>query len=285
MLKILIRNPRLTLSCHHILASLAVSDVVQTYGMFFCVFLGAHTNRETKSFACQLDRKLIATLFSGTVVTSTGSILLLSIERYVACFHCFRVHTIFTEERVKRIIYAIWITGSICGFIDYKRYKPNYSAVVVPLTTTLDIMYVAVVVPTSVIMFILQSRLYLLSMRKTTVHPSFNFGRQAEVSDVRRRQLKLAFNASYAIIMYKACMLPLVSYIIFTGFKEKNDESKFRRVSIFLASLNAQVDPFIYGFGMPDLRREMKRELKAWKRRIISLFESNKVQVFRTTWT
>eukprot|EP00794_Sanderia_malayensis_P016598 gene16598-18287_t len=272
MLNILLRSTRLTLPRHNIFASLAVSDFTQTYGILLSILHGQLFEIKATSLSCQFNRKFLEIIGAITVVTSSGSILAMSIERYVACVHCFRVHTIFTETRVKRIIYAIWITGTICGFIDYKRYIPNYSFAAVPLTATFGIIYIIVVVPTSVVVLIIQIQLYRLSMRKTTVHPSYNFGRQAEARDVRRQQLKLSLSASYVIIMYMACMLPLASYIVSTGFKEINDESMFRTASLLFTSINALIDPFVYGVGMPDTRREMKRELKALKDKIMSFF-------------
>eukprot|EP00794_Sanderia_malayensis_P010184 gene10184-11230_t len=263
LIKVLFWKSRLTLPRHMILASLTISDFIQVNFGALIIASGRIFDPKTKSWSCQLHRKLMEISCVVTVVTASGSILALCLERYIACVHCFRVHQIFSEQRVKRLLYTIWISGIIAGFVDYKRYIPNYTLVLLPLTSTFSIIYFISVLPTSVILLILQTRLYLLSMRKLKVEPANNFGAQAEAKDLIRRQLKLAICASFVAILYIVCMCPLAFYIMHTGFKEVNDASAFRSGSIFIAAINTLVDPFLYGIGMADTRREMKRELKS----------------------
>eukprot|EP00794_Sanderia_malayensis_P009917 gene9917-10934_t len=265
MIKILFWGSRLTLPRHMVLASLTISDFIQLVAIGLITSSGRTFDLKTRLWGCQLHRKLMEIASALTLVTSSGSILALSFERYIACVHCFRVHQIFSEQRVKRLLLAIWISGIIAGFIDYKRYTPNYTLVALPLTTTFSIIYVIFVIPTTVILLILQTRLYLFSMKKMKVEPGNNFGRQAEAKDLIRKQLKLGICASCVATLYIICMCPLAFYAMNTGFKEVNDASVFRLASILIASINTLVDPFLYGFGMADTRREIRRELKSLK--------------------
>eukprot|EP00794_Sanderia_malayensis_P009952 gene9952-10972_t len=269
MIKILFWRSTLTLPRHMILASLAISDFIQVVALGLIITSGRIFDLKTRSLSCQVHRKLMETVGVLTLVTSSGSILALSFERYIACVHCFRVHQIFSEQRVERLLFTIWIFGIIAIFIDYKRYTPNYTLVALPLTTTFSIIYVIFIIPTTVILLILQTRLYLLSKRKMKVEPANNFGRQAEAKDLIKKQLKLAFTAGCVATLYIVCMCPLAFYIINTRFKVANDASAFRSACVWFTCFNTLVNPFLYGLGMADTRRRIKRELKSLKKYIL----------------
>jgi len=220
---------------------------------------------KTTLLSCQIIRKILEILAVLTVVTSSGSILVLSFERYVACIHCFRVHEIVSEKRVNRSLYGIWTFGLICSFLDEKHYKQNTARLSMQLTKTLSIIYVITVLSCSTVLAYIQIRLYRLSRKLMKVHPGSSFGRGAEANDLRRNQMKVSIVASSVIGLYMICMVPLACYIVFTSFKESNEQSKNRLISIFLVQVNAFVDSFVYGLGMADTRKAMAKELRKAK--------------------
>ncbi len=264
MLKILICGLKLNLPRHKILLSLTISDSIQIV-VFSLLQLSVLQARVT-SIGCQIIRKIME--FSGilTIVSSSGSIIFLSIERYVACVHCLRFHEIITDKLVNRLLGCIWTFSFICGFFDKKRYEESLSPAVLRLTETTAIIYTGTVLSSSVVLLVVQVRLYFLSYRKMKVGPGDTaFGQGAEEVDTRKTQIKVAVVASAIVIMYMVCMCPLAFYLLSTSFESRRDPTVSRRASIMLASVNTLMDPFVYGLGMADTREEIKRQLKEIK--------------------
>ncbi len=261
--KILIQRFRLRLPRHKILLSLTVSDSIQVIFVAFLQLLGLILQLEASSTGCQVIRKLVELVVISTIVWASGSIVALSIERYVACVHCFRFHEIITDKFVNRYLCCLWAIGLLAGFVDEQRYEPNSTLVALPLTKTFGIIYSVTVLSSSAILAFVQIRLYLISKKKNKTHPGVIFGRAAEVNDLRKRQLKISIVASAVVVLYVVCMCPLAFYSILYGFDHYTDVgSAFRLASLLVASANTFMDPFVYGLGMGDTRQAMKKELK-----------------------
>ncbi len=265
MFKILVYHFDLMVPRHKILLNLNISDSIQIAGMAILSLLGFIFQAKSRSAGCQVIRKVMEFLGIATVVSSTGSILLLSFERYIACVHCLRLYDIVTDNLVHRAIYCIWGVAFICGLADKERYQPNYTVVALVLTKSISIIYTIVVLSSTVLLAFVQFRLYRLSHMKNKVLPGDSFGRAAEENDTRRTQMKAAIVASAVVLMYVICMCPLAFYSISVGFDPKNDESAFRLICLILEQVNTVIDPFVYGYGMADTRKQMIKELNKIK--------------------
>ncbi len=264
--KILIQRLQLGLPRYKILLSLTISDGLQITFTALTQLLGIIFQLEATSFSCQVSRKILEFISIATVITASGSIVALSIERYVACVHCFRLHEIITDKVINRFLCCLWTVGVIVGFLDNKRYERNTTLVALPLTEANNIIYVITVLSSSVIITYVQIRLYLTSKEKNKVQPGANFGRAAEASDLRKRQMKISMVASAVVVLYVVCMCPLAFYMVFNRFKQPEDiSSGLRLFCFFLTSANTVVDPLLYGFGMTDTRKAIKKEFKQLK--------------------
>ncbi len=272
MLKILIHDFNLGHPRYRILLSLNISDSIQIAGGAFLSILSYSFLPRSDSVGCQVIRKLFEFLGISTVVMSSGSILLLTFERYVACVHSLRFYDIVTDDRVSRALYCIWVVAILCGLIDKERYEPNYTAMPLVFTKAICVIYTIVVFGSSIILTCVQIRLYLLSRKKMKVLPFNNFGRAAEENDRRKAEMKVAIVASAVVGLYMICMCPLAFYIISAGFDDtNNDVSAFRVISIMLLAVNTVADPFVYGFGMSDTRQKIMTELRKIKLAIVDM--------------
>ncbi len=270
MLKILIYRLKLKLPRHKILLSLTISDCIQI--VVNAILRFSVYSATVSSIGCQIIRKILQFTSILTVISSSGSILMLSFERYVACIHCLRLHAIITDKVVDRGLCCIWVISILCGFLEKTRYEVCLGPVVLTHLKTDSIIYTIVVLSSSVLLAAVQIRLYLLSYTKTKIHPSGNvFGRKAEENDLRKNQIKLTIVASAIVLLYVVCMCPLAFYLISIGFESKNPDSMFRILSIMLVVINALMDPFVYGFGMADTRKAIITELQGIKSFFLNL--------------
>ncbi len=263
--KILIKVSRLRSPRHKILLSLTISDGLQILLVALIYLISFFLGLKTSSITCQELRKAVVGTGILTMFTSSGSILALSFERYIACIHCFRLHQIISESRVDRFLWATWILGVILAISDEKRYKANLSPSVFHLTIANKILYSSTVISNTIILVYIQARLYKLSRKLTKVNPGTgrSFGSSAEANDLRRNQLKVSLVASAVIFLYVVCTSPMAVYIIVSSINGKNNEIQIG--VFFLVQLNAFFDPFVYGFGMKDTRTAITRELREAK--------------------
>ncbi len=273
LFKVLLKDSRLDLPRHKILLSLAISDYFQIAFITLLQFIGTASNLKTTNRACQVVRKTMEVTVVVTTIATSGSILALAIERYVACIHCFRAHEIVSEKRVKRAVVGIWIFGFICSVCDKERYQANFLQVAFPLTRAFKILYTIVILTSSAMLLFIQFRLYKESHRLMKVRPdtSNNFSSSAEANNMRRNQLKVSFIASIVIVMYVICMCPLAFYIVATEIQQNQEATlDIRQTVIGLNQINTFADPFVYGVGMSDTRKAMIREMQHLKQRFLN---------------
>ncbi len=278
LFKILISNFRLRLPRHKVLLSLTISDCLQISLVALIQLMALLAQLKTLDVSCQILRKLVEFFAILTVVTSSGSIIALSLERYVACVNCFRLYDLVSHRRVVGGLSLLWVFAVVCSLSDKKRYQSNLTPNILPLSRTTSVLYGSVILFSTVVLAYVQIKLYLTARRLIRVHPGGSFGRNAEAHDLRRSQLKASIVSSAVVVLYMVCMCPLAVYLLVTAFKELDMRSDTRLVCIFLAQVNTFFDPFLYGLGMQDTRQSLKRDLKKAK----SFFQNicNQINVF-----
>ena len=258
---------RLALPRHKILLCLSVSDNLQIFGAGLITFIGLGIQPSVTSQSCQVLRQIIEVVGMQSHSASSGFIVLLAIERYIACIHGLRLHVIITQSRANLAIVSVWVISILCGLLVLHPNEPNNSPL--PISNTLSNLWTCIITTTVpiVVLTIVQARLYHLSCTKLKVAPHTMFGRQKERDDLARRHLKLGISASVVIIMYVVCMLPMACLSVYILFNPEQDVFKVRQTVTSLALLNTFIDPFVYGFGMSDMRQGIKRQFKNLKDR------------------
>ena len=259
---------RLSLPRHKILLCLSVSDNLRILGGGLIAFIGLRLQPTVTSKSCQVLRQLFEILAMQTKSASSGFILLLAIERYIACVHSLRFYAIVTPSKARFAVISVWVISILGGLLSLHPNEPNYWKFAFNNNARTLLTYSSTIVVTSASLMIIQARLYRLSKTKLKVAPHNMFGTQKEKDDLTRRQLKLAFSASVVIILYVVCMLPSACLFLYLLFKPKEDLAKAQVAAVILSMLNTFANPFVYGFGMADLRQGIKRECKNFKKRI-----------------
>ena len=269
IIRMLIVRFRTELPRHKILLCLSVSDNLQTLGTGLISFIGLRLQPSITSQSCQMLRQVLEVVSMQTHIASTGFILLLAIERYIACIHSLRLHSIVTHSRANFAVTSIWLISILCGLSTLHPNEPNYTGMAVSNNARILLLYTATVVVSSFFLIIIQARLYRLSRTKMKVEPVMKFGTQREKDDLLRRQIKLGFAASVVITMYVVCMCPIACLNVYLFLNPMKDLLGIKQGLTILAMLNTFLDPFVYGFGMSDIRQGIKREYKNLKKCIV----------------
>ena len=267
IIKVLVVRFRLALPRHKILLCLSISDNLQILGSGLITIIGLGIQPTITSQSCQVLRQIFQVVGIQTHSAVSGFILLLAIERYIACIYSLRFYTILTSPRTNLAIVSVWVISILNGLLSLPN-EPNYLQSVfsrnlrglyVHLTTTLV---------STLVLIIVQARLYKLSRTKLKVIPGNMFGAQKEKDDLTRKQLKLGFAASIVIVMYVVCMLPMACLSVYSRLNPKSDVSSLKNFLVSLTLLNTFIDPFVYGLGMSDMRQGIKGEFRKLKQRV-----------------
>ena len=267
IMKVLIVRFRLTLPRHKILLCLSLSDNLQIVGLGLFASIGLLLQPSVTSQTCQVMRQITEIVAVQANIASSGFILLLAVERYIACVFSLRFFLIFTSSRANFAVVSVWMISILCGLLALHPNEPNYSKTASNNARIL-LAYSVMVIVSSVSLIIIQAHLYRLSRTKFRVEPVIKFGTQREKDDLTKRQLKLGFAASIVIVLYLICMLPMACLFFYLLLNPEKDMAKMREAVSILTMLNMFVDPFVYGFGMADMRQGIKRQCIDWKRRI-----------------
>ena len=266
--KVLAFNLRFENPRHIILFCLSASDSVQMTVVALCAVIRKIGDFELETLSCDVLRYTIIFFATLTVIVSSLTLVALSFERYVACYHSYRIPELLTNEKIIPTLIAICICGAIGGGIACIPKKQERNNVIVSQSAYMDIIFIIIGLATSFILIVIQSFLFYLSRKKLThVQPGPSSSNQDEEEIVRKRQIKIAIVASLVVLSYMICMLPFACVSITARFTNVSLTSK--SVAISLVATNTFLNPFIYGFGMVDIREAIIKELKKMKNFIL----------------
>ena len=271
IIRVLVVRFRLSLPRHKILLCLSISDNLQILEIALIAFIGLKLQLTVNFRSCQVLRQILEIFAMQTHCASTGFILLLAIERYLACVHSLRFHTIVTPSKASFAVVSVWVISILVGLLAIHTDEPNNSDRILSGNARTLLVYITTVLASSVFLTVIQFRLYRLSHTKLKVVPHNMFGCQKEKDDLMRRQFKLGFAASAVIILYVVCMCPMACLSVYLLFNRKEHLTQTKDAVVMLALLNTFFDPFVYGFGMADVRQGIKREWRNLKKRIFEM--------------
>ena len=275
IMKVLIQRFRLSLPRHTILLWLSVSDNFQILSATLLFAAGQAIKPSIVSLACQVLRQMVEVLGVIGHCASSGCIIALSVERYITCVHSLRLHVLVTSERVTRALISIVVISIALGLLVIHPQTPNYSTEVMSNGERILLVFIITVYLSSAILAIIQFQLYRISRSKLRVTPHHIHGAQKEGQDLARRQINLGIAASVVVVMYIACMFPVVSLFAYTLVYPGKEVGRIRAFLVALAILNTFADPFVYGFGMADVRKGIKKEFSKLKKCAISHDETS----------
>ncbi|XP_041857967.1 trace amine-associated receptor 13c-like [Melanotaenia boesemani] len=245
---------------NHLLLSLAVSDFFVGFFLFFqmmlidgCWFLG--------DVMCTLYQ------YSAYIITSAsiGTMVIISIDRYVAVCYPLHYSSQVTQKRVQMCVCVCWVCSVIYqSFIlmDNLEQPGRYNSCVGECVFVIN--YVAgfvdvtfsFVAPITVII-VLYFRVFVVAvsqaraMRSTTAALSLQ-----GPATVKKSELKAARTLGIVVVVFLLCMCPFYC-VALTGQDDALNASSAAFV-ICLVYFNSCLNPIIYVFFYPWFRKSIK---------------------------
>ena len=256
-------NPR-----HIILFCLCISDSLQLTVTAITITIKKAMYLQNEVHICM---RLVSTIIFNTILTCTVSsltLVVLSIERYIACFHSYRIQEWLTNKRVIVALTFVWICGVIGGAISCIPDSKQPKKVMLANSRHFRIVYIIVTFPVSFVLIVIQTMLFCLSRKKLNSRRSCSAASSNPdgVQGKRRRQIKGAITSCVIVLSYLICMLPGACFLVINRYGDGSREGDLKLLfMIALGMLNTLLNPLIYGFGMMDTREAILKELRKIK--------------------
>nr|XP_046260432.1 trace amine-associated receptor 13c-like [Scatophagus argus] len=245
-----------------LLLSLAVSDCFVGLVMVFqiilidgCWFLGDHM--------CIVYNVLAYIVAS----TSVGTMVLISVDRYVAICDPLHYTTKVTQKRVKFCIYLCWMCSAFCQILllkDNLKQPGRYNSctgecvIVISYVSGLTDLFVSFIGPVTVIV-VLYMRVFVVAvsqaraMRSHIVAVAFQ---HSETVTARKSEMKAATTLGVVVVVFLICVSPYFWVTL------KGQDTMFNAsTSAFIICLfyfNSCLNPLIYAFFYSWFRKSIK---------------------------
>ncbi|XP_077392405.1 trace amine-associated receptor 13c-like [Festucalex cinctus] len=245
-----------------ILLSLATSDFLVGFLMLFQFF----------SFEdCWLFGDLVCAIIHllNFIVTSVsiGSMVLISIDRYVAICDPLRYPVKITQKRVKIGILLCWsislVFHSVC-FMDTLKKPGRYNTcvgkceIMVNYVAGMIDLFVSFIGPLTVIV-LLYTRVFVVAVshaRAVRFHVGVVTLQRSQGLPARSSELKAARTLGVVVVVFIVCILPYSCVNISGQYILLNASSAF--ILIYLFFFNSCLNPLIYALFYPWFRRSIK---------------------------
>lgn len=181
------------------------------------------------------------------------------------CMHFLKYHNLFSARRVKIATSCMWLFSVLMGMAvtvaTYLRDGFEASDILVE-SQAFHIIIAIVVFPSTVIVSLCQIRLFMFSRsRINRVIPGRNCNADTVTTNFRKKHLKIAFVAGIVALAYIVSMAPLAILHFMELISISRFENSTKVALLNLAMANTIVDPYIYGLGLTQIRRVLKRQL------------------------
>uniref|UniRef100_A0A3Q3A7D5 Trace amine-associated receptor 13c-like n=1 Tax=Kryptolebias marmoratus TaxID=37003 RepID=A0A3Q3A7D5_KRYMA len=243
-----------------LLLSLAVSDFFVSLLLFFqillidgCWFLG--------DIMCSLYQFLAYFITSASI----GTMVLISIDRYVAICYPLHYSTKITQDRVKICICVCWISSSIVESLilkDSLKQPGKYNScigecvIVISYIAGVADLTVSFVTPITVIV-ILYLRVFMVVVSQTRAMRSqvATFPLHSSVK-AKKSQMKAAKTLGVVVAVFLLCMFP--SYCVALTGEDNSLSTASATFVICLFYFNSCLNPIIYAFFYPWFRKSIR---------------------------
>ncbi|XP_054471690.1 trace amine-associated receptor 13c-like [Anoplopoma fimbria] len=245
-----------------LLLSLAVSDFFVGFLMFFqivlidgCWFLG--------DLVCILYNVLDYIITSASI----GTVVLISVDRYVAICEPLHYCTKVTQKRVKLCVCLCWICSAFLNSVLLKdnfehpgRYNSCFGecVIVIDYIAGLADLFLSFIGPVTVII-VLYMRVFVVAVSQARAMRSHTaaFPLKCSVSvTVKKSEMKAARTLGVVIVVFLLCLCPYFCFSL-TG-----QDTLFNALSaafvICLFYFNSCLNPVIYAFFYPWFRKSIK---------------------------
>ena len=272
IVRVLISKLKLQKQMHQFLLSLSLADLFQMIGMMVTIIIVHSMKSNFETNICRHARRALYFFLYSMIGCSSGSIIAISVERYIACIHCFRLHSILTKKRTIVSISLIWCAGLFFGAVveillaDGKLNEGAFESgefVVIYVNTI-------IILATSAVLIFVQARLFVLIRAKMRVHPGGESGVTSQArSTFFVRQVKISVAVGAVVVAYLACMLPLSLLPFLKPNMSSSEFAKLGKKVTVLNLFNPALDPFIYGIGIMEIRNTILSDYRSLARYVV----------------
>ena len=187
-----------------------------------------------------------------TLFVSSGTIVAMSFDRYVAVVRPFRYRSTATKKKIRIFIASLWVVSIIlCVFpvtnVPKDTLKIVYAHTHASLPTiVLTVMYIKV--------------FRALAKRKRELK-SVGIGPEAYSKQVLERQRRMVVTILIILVMFYMTVLPeFIALHVIHFFPACKQSLAFKKLEIVLSRflfLNSAVNPFIYAWRVPKYRQAL----------------------------
>ena len=146
--------------------------------------------------------------------------------------------------------------------------------------STLQIICITFSFSAAIPVCVVQVCLFLFAKTKLKrVSPAGAFGAQLELSDYRKKHIKVLLVSDIVTVVFVVCMLPTVSLFIYEIITGTAASTFAKQLSFSFAAATCLVEPIIYGFGNANTKKMIVQNLKKAKGLIIIILFPSKVEL------
>ena len=182
-------------------------------------------------------------------VASFLNVIVIAFDRLLAVSLHLRYQELVTPTRVTIVLVSLWLTSCVSAFLYIFLPKGIVMAAVI-----------------SVIGYVLTTLAYVRIYKVVRYHQNQIYSQnQLQNAQTREahRQRKSAYNSLFLSVVFLACYFPFFPCTIL--YETNTSEISFlvaHFASIFLIYLNSSVNPLVYCWRYPEIRRSVKSTVK-----------------------
>ncbi|XP_072300038.1 trace amine-associated receptor 13c-like [Eucyclogobius newberryi] len=208
---------------------------------------------------------IVYLLVSYTVTcASLGTIVLISVDRYIAICQPLHYYTKVTEHKVKFGICLCWFVSTFYSVILLKdsMEKPGSfnscsgeCVIGVNYGGLLTDVFISLIIPVSAISVLYMQVFVVVVTRVRTTRSQITAGKSQRTVFANKSELKAARTLGVVIVMFIICLCPY--YVVIIGQNSYVDTSS-AAIVIYLFFFNSCLNPLIYTFFYPWFRKCLK---------------------------
>uniref|UniRef100_A0A3P8T7H7 G-protein coupled receptors family 1 profile domain-containing protein n=1 Tax=Amphiprion percula TaxID=161767 RepID=A0A3P8T7H7_AMPPE len=239
-------------SCRRMKRSHSEAMLVHILLSYGCWFLG--------DFMCTLYQYLAYIITSASI----GTMVMISIDRYVAVCYPLHYSIQITQQRVQICVYLCWISSAIFQTLVLKdalkqpgRYKScvGECAIVTDYISGLADVIFSFIVPITIII-VLYVRVFVVAVSQAhAMHSQLVPTKHSVTATVQKSELKAARTLGVVVVVFIICMCPY--YCVALTGQETLLNSKSTAFVICLFYFNSCLNPIIYAFLYPWFRKSL----------------------------
>ncbi|XP_031559405.1 melanocyte-stimulating hormone receptor-like isoform X1 [Actinia tenebrosa] len=254
VLGVILRRPSLRTTSNFLISCLSVADFLN--GLVFLPLFSAWTISDSALHSCPFHGLLSCV---GWLINSVsfGTMVAVSVERYIALFYHLKYPVIVSKKRIQKVIFVLWLVAAVFSCLSLFHF---FNFIRFPIIGFIFAMGLVIIIFT-------YTRIFALVRRH---HRSIRA--QETTNTTKYRQRKLAVTMAYVIATSAICYFPFgcaLFVVLIRGFTIKSFH--IFHLSKLLFCISSLINPLIYCLRNKELRTAVISLLRDIYRAIIQL--------------